>query len=198
MRKCGMSYRATASKLGICKTKQTYEERHCSRLAAERSGRPKIASLREDRTIAGSSRRHRRTSIPIIQRGFMEKTCKSASPMNCSRRLHSAGLGSYVAIIKPLQTAISGKNRRIWCNTKKNWRMERLPKVLFSDESRLQLFPNQRVRVRRTTTEKFLPEYLSPAVQGGGDSVMIWGCMSANGTGILRFVNGSMDFKEYT
>ncbi|KAJ8885368.1 hypothetical protein PR048_011565 [Dryococelus australis] len=76
--------------------------------------------------------------------------------------------------------------------------MEMWGKVLFSDESRFQLFPNQRVRVKCTTTEKFLPECLSIAVQGGGDSVMIWGCMSANGTGILRFINGSMDSKECT
>lgn len=201
MRKCGLSFRVIASKLGISKTcVENTVNKHAMTTTvsdARRSGRPKVTSPREDRTISGIAKRNRRAAIPTIQREFQEKTGKSVSPMTCSRRLRSAGLHSYVAIRKPLLTSISRKNRRIWCRSKKNWRMERWGKVLFSDESRFQLFPNQRIRVRRTPTEKFLPECLSPAVQGGGDSVMIWGCMSQNGVGILRFISGSMDSKEY-
>ncbi|KAJ8884806.1 hypothetical protein PR048_011002 [Dryococelus australis] len=196
-----MSYRVIASKLGISKlsVKQAINKHTKSATVADlpQSGRPKITPPREDRTIAGISKPHRRASIPTIQRELQEKTLKSASPMTCSGRLRSAGLESYDAIKKTFLTAISCKNRRIWCKSKKNWRMERWGEVRFGDESRFNLFPNQRVRVRSTTNEKFLPECLTPAVQGGGDSVMMWGCMFANGTGILPFINGSMDSKEY-
>ncbi|KAJ8897551.1 hypothetical protein PR048_002900 [Dryococelus australis] len=65
-------------------------------------------------------------------------------------------------------------------------------KALFSDECRFELYSRLRIRVCRTPTEKFLPECLSPAVQQGGGSVMAWGCMSMQGTGFIRFTDGSM------
>lgn len=117
--------------------------------------------------------------------------------MTISRRLGEAGLQSYVPLKKPLLNNTHKRNRRNWCKTRKNWYMEHWGKVMFSDESRFVLYSSRKVRVRRTPTEKFLPECLVPAVQGGGSSVMIWGCMSAAGTGILRFIDGSMDSQEY-
>lgn len=41
--------------------------------------------------------------------------------------------------------------------------------------------------------EEFQPKNLIPTVKHGIGSVMVWGCMSANGVGKLRFVETNMD-----
>lgn len=68
---------------------------------------------------------------------------------------------------------------------------------MFSDESRFELFPRRRIRVRRTKTEKYLPACVAPAVQAGGEAVMIWGCITSEGPGELQFVEGTMNSVKY-
>ncbi|KAL0168706.1 hypothetical protein M9458_036928, partial [Cirrhinus mrigala] len=38
---------------------------------------------------------------------------------------------------------------------------------------------------------------VSPTVKHGGGTIMVWGCMSAAGTGELRFIEGNMDSIMY-
>lgn len=201
MYKTGKPSREIGRQLGVSKTcvNQTVAKFLAtgSVIDLPRVGRPRVTTPREDRTLAIIAKKNRTASIPTIQRQYLDRTGLAISRMTCSRRLRSQGLYSHVALKKPFLTDISRRNRRIWCSQKKNWGMERWNKVLFSDEARFQLFPNQRIRVRRTSTEKFLPECLSPTVQGGGGSVMIWGCFSGIGTGILRFTDGTMNSAEY-
>ncbi len=59
--------------------------------------------------------------------------------------------------------------------------------VLWSDESKVNLFGSDGVQhVWRRPGEEY---------QGG--SIMVWGCMSAAGTGELRFIEGNMDSNMY-
>ncbi|KAJ4441096.1 hypothetical protein ANN_10946 [Periplaneta americana] len=201
MDRCSKSHREIAAALNVSKTcvtntiKKFHEQGEV--VDKPRSGRPRVTSLREDRIIARVAKRNRKASLPGIMKEFEDTTHKKVSKMTISRRLGEAGLQSYVPLKKPLLNNTHKRNRRNWCKTRKNWYMEHWGKVMFSDESRFVLYSSRKVRVRRTPTEKFLPECLVPAVQGGGSSVMIWGCMSAAGTGILRFIDGSMDSQEY-
>ncbi len=75
--------------------------------------------------------------------------------------------------------------------------IEEQRKVVFSDESRFELFPNRRVRVWRTLTEKFLPACVAPAVQQGRELCMVWGCITSEGSGLLHFVEGTMNNEKY-
>ena len=69
--------------------------------------------------------------------------------------------------------------------------------MVFTEESRFELFPKRKVRVRRTATERFLPACVAPAVQQGGESVMVLGCITFEGPGELHFVDGSMNSDSY-
>ncbi len=40
-------------------------------------------------------------------------------------------------------------------------------------------------------------KFALPTVKHGGGSIMVWGCMSAAGTGELRFIEGNMDSNIY-
>ncbi len=70
--------------------------------------------------------------------------------------------------------------------------------VLWSDETKINLFGSDCVkRVWRQQGEEYKDKYVLPTVKHGGGSVMVWGCMSAAGTGELQFIEGTMTANMY-
>ncbi len=66
--------------------------------------------------------------------------------------------------------------------------------VLWSDETKINLFDSDGVkRVWRQPGEEYKDKCVLPTVKYGGGSVMVWGCMSAAGTGELQFIEGTMN-----
>ncbi len=45
--------------------------------------------------------------------------------------------------------------------------------------------------------EEYKDKFVLPTVKHGGGSVMVWGCMSAAGTGELQFIEGTMNANMY-
>ncbi len=70
--------------------------------------------------------------------------------------------------------------------------------VLWSDETKINLFGSDGVkRVWRQPGEEYKDKCVLPTVKHGGGSVMVWGCMSAAGTGELQFIEGAMNANMY-
>ncbi len=72
--------------------------------------------------------------------------------------------------------------------------------VLWSDETKINLFGSEGVkRVWRHPGEEYKDKCLgkTPTVKHGVGSVMVWGCMSAAGTGELQFIEGTMNANMY-
>ncbi|KAK3512455.1 hypothetical protein QTP70_013003 [Hemibagrus guttatus] len=70
--------------------------------------------------------------------------------------------------------------------------------VLWSDETKINLFGSDGVkRVWRQPGEEYEDKCVLPTVKHGGGSVMVWGCMSAAGTGELQFIEGTMNANMY-
>ncbi len=66
--------------------------------------------------------------------------------------------------------------------------------VLWSDETKINLFGSDGVkRVWRQPGEEYKDKCVLPTVKHGDGSVMVWGCMSAAGTGELQFIEGTMN-----
>ena len=57
--------------------------------------------------------------------------------------------------------------------------------VIFSDESRLELFSGRRKYVHRPQGSRYNPRYTTKTVKFGRKSIMAWGAMKADGTRIL-------------
>lgn len=51
--------------------------------------------------------------------------------------------------------------------------------------------------MRRRAGEEFSSKCIKPTVKGGGGSIMVWGCMTMNGTGPIYRVEGIMDQHVY-
>ncbi len=70
--------------------------------------------------------------------------------------------------------------------------------VLWSDETQINLFGSYGVQhVWWCPGEEYQENCALPTVKHGGGSIMVWGCMSAAGTGELRFIEGNMDSNMY-
>ena len=70
--------------------------------------------------------------------------------------------------------------------------------VLWSDETKINLFGSDGVkRVWRQPGKEYKDKCVLPTVKHGGGSVMVWGCMSAAGTGELQFIEGTMNANMY-
>ncbi len=70
--------------------------------------------------------------------------------------------------------------------------------VLWSDETKINLFGSDGVkRVWRQPGEEYKDKCVLLTVKHGGGSVMVWGCMSAAGTGELQFIEGTMNANMY-
>ena len=74
----------------------------------------------------------------------------------------------------------------------------RLEKVLWTDESKFEVFgSHRRTFVRRRTGEKMLEECPTPSVKHGGGNVMVWGCFGAGKVGDLYKVKGILNKEGY-
>ncbi len=70
--------------------------------------------------------------------------------------------------------------------------------VLGSDETKINLFGSDGVqRVWQQPGEEYKHKCVLPTVNHGGGRVMVWGCMSAAGTGELQFIEGTMNANMY-
>ncbi len=71
-------------------------------------------------------------------------------------------------------------------------------KVLWSDETKIQFFGiNSTRRVWRRRNAAYDPKNTIPTVKHGGGNIMLWGCFSAEGTGPLHHIKGTMDRAMY-
>jgi hypothetical protein len=91
------------------------------------------------------------------------------------------------------------KNKRLrWATEHRHWTEEDWKKVLWTNESKFELFESQRrTFVIRRKIEKMLEECLTPSVKHGGGNVMVWGCFGGGKVGDLYRVKGILKKEGY-
>lgn len=163
-----------------------------------RSGRPRATTSSEDQFIVITSKRNRRLTAPKIRAEVNKSLNKPVSLTTVKRRLRNAKLFGRVAVRKPLLRPQNKKKRMQWALFHRDWTEDDFKKVLWTDESKFQVFgSNRRIYVRRSTEEKMLPDCVVPTVKHGGGSIMVWGCFSGHGIGNLVKIDGILKKEEY-
>ncbi len=90
------------------------------------------------------------------------------------------------------------KSRKQFAEDKQTKDMDYWNRVLWSNETKINFFGSDGVKcVWRKPGEEYKDKCVLPTVKHGGGSVMIWGCMSAVGTGKLQFIEGTMNANMY-
>ena len=103
-----------------------------------------------------------------------------------------------VAAKKPLLRPINKKKRLAWAKKHRNWTSEEWKSVLWTDESKFEIFgSHRRVYVRRRKGERMSAACVVPTVKHGGGSVMVWGCFAGDKVGDLFRVCGILNQNGY-
>lgn len=202
LREEGYSERQIAERLGIsCKGVHytlARKQETGKNEDRKRSGRPKSTTNQEDNFIRVLSKRNRRLTAPQITAALNDTRETPISTTTVKRRLLSAGLRGCVAAKKPKLTNRHKKNRLEWAKAHKNWTIEQWENVLWSDESKFQIFgSNRRVFVRRSKEERASEACTVPTIKHGGGNVMVWGCFGNSKPGNLVRITGKLNKEGY-
>lgn len=176
----GESNREVADRFHICYStvsriyKRWSEERTMKRKRG--SGRPRKTTKRQDRLLIRLVKKDPFQTAKDVQNYAREHMGVEMTTRTARRILVRAGLPARRPAKKPL---ISAKNRKAllaFARTHLDWTVEQWTKVLWSDETKINLIGSDGIKyVRRPAGKRFNHHYIMPTVKHGGGSVMVWG-----------------------
>jgi len=83
---------------------------------------------------------------------------------------------------------------RQWCEEAVEWTQEDWDTIIFSDESKFNLYGSDGCRYcRRGVGKERLTHNVEERVKYSGGSVMVWGCIMAQGTSRLHRITGNLN-----
>ena len=163
-----------------------------------RTGRPKVTTERQDRMISMMSKADPKRTASDINKNLAEYHNLKIHTSTVKRRLAEAGLHGRRPSKKPLISAKNRKARLAFALAHQHWTQEDWSKVLWSDESKFNLFSSDGIKyVRRPVNRRNDVRYQVPTIKHGGGSVMVWGCFSNKGVGPLVRIDGIIDQLVY-
>jgi transposase len=114
------------------------------------------------------------------------------------RILQNAGLGAAGKQNKPKLSSKNIKARLEFAKRHQDWTVEDWKRVIWSDETKInRCGSNGQYWCWIRDGEGLQPRHVNQTVKHGGGSVMIWGCMTAEGPGFMCRIEGIMDQHLY-
>ncbi|GFX08676.1 transposable element Tcb2 transposase [Trichonephila clavipes] len=122
-------------------------------------GRVRSTTPAEDRYIALSAKRNRRTTVQQVSNQFLAASGKQISRKTVARRLRGGGLYARRPVVCVPLTRQHRTARLQWCREHHNWTEQDRACVLFSDESRFSLSSDcRRQLIWRESGTAYRPE----------------------------------------
>ncbi|GFU71367.1 transposable element Tcb1 transposase [Trichonephila clavipes] len=157
-------------------------------------GRKEILSTAAKRKIIHSVKKDPRGSASKLALSMSSTIGEKVSDEAIRRILHQYGFHSRTPIRKTLIKYVIKQKRVIFAKEHRLKPISFWNTVIFSDESRFNLYGSDgRFKIWREAGKALAPKNTIKTVKFGGGSVLIWGCMSAGGVGEeLAFIDGIM------
>ncbi|GFW37869.1 transposable element Tcb1 transposase [Trichonephila clavipes] len=154
---------------------------------------PRVTTPVEDRYIAIVAKRNRRATSTHVTSMVTASVGKAISAATVRRRLHMNGLYARVLrVCVPL--SLYPSNQDGWCQEHGNWTVSDWGNVMFTDESRFALEPDdKRIRIWRKQGTRNQPQNITEHQAFRGGSIMVWAGISLGyRTDLHIFKRGSM------
>jgi len=162
------------------------------------SGWPQLMSARDKRLLIRSVKNNRSTPLKEITAKFNENGNRAVSKRTVQWVLFKAGYHRRVVRKVIRIRKVNKRNRVAWCRGKRYLPVDGYwNRVIFSDESKVEIGLDNRVYIWRRAGEEWLPASTSPPPRKRL-GVMIWGCITFNRVGTLDFLEGSINALKYT
>ena len=149
-----------------------------------------VTSLRNPKLTAAQIRDQMNTTQSPSSRHISTTTVR--------RRLRESGLHGQIVARKPLLRRGNKHERCVWVKKHKEWTLDQWKSVLWSDESKFEIFgSNRRVIVPCRKGEQMDFACLVPIVKHGVYGVMVWGCFAGDTVWDLFKIEGILNQHGY-
>jgi transposase len=193
------SIREVAEKCHVSKsTVQRIRSKHLSTLGQARRGRPAKLSVQDKRLCVRLITSGKLGTAVAVQKRLKDGLSVDVSERTVRRALQDAGMGAAEKESKPLLSAKNVKARLDFARRHKDWTVEDWKRVVWSDETKINRFCSDgRSWCWVRDGEGRQPRNVKQTVKHGGGSIMVWGCMTAEGVGFLCRIVDKMDQHLY-
>ncbi|GFV52929.1 transposable element Tcb2 transposase [Trichonephila clavipes] len=145
-------------------------------------GRRRATTPNEDRYLVLTARRHRNMDATLLQQHLRSATGTTVSTQTVRNQVHGVGLYARRPTVCVRLTSRHRRDRREWAKEHVNWRRNEWSNVLFSDESRFSVHPdNRRIFIWRDRDSRSNPAFVHESVRFGGGGVLVYGGISIDG-----------------
>ncbi|GFX84033.1 transposable element Tcb2 transposase [Trichonephila clavipes] len=145
-------------------------------------GRRRATTPNEDRYLVLTARRHRNMNATLLQQHLHSAIGTRVSTQTVRNRLHGAGLYAHRPMVCVRLTSRHRRDHRERATEHVNWRRYEWSNVLFSDESRFSVQPdNRRIFIWRYRGSRNNPVFEHESVRFGGGGVLVYGGISIDG-----------------
>lgn len=181
VRQCDIARQLNLSRFAVRRVVQRFRETG-GFVRRHGSGRRRCTSERDDRFIVSTSLRNRFSNAVEIRQELQAVRGTTASDSTIRRRLTEKKIAAHRAATGPRLTVEHRRSRLQFARDHVDWTLDQWRTVLFSDETRVCLFCNdRRKRVYRRQGERFAQACIQETVEYGGGSCMFWGGISCDG-----------------
>ncbi|GFS58591.1 transposable element Tcb2 transposase [Trichonephila clavipes] len=162
-------------------------------------GRRRATTLNEDRYLVLTARRHRYENAVHLQRHLRSATGTTVSTQTVRNRTHGVGLYARRPMVCVKLTSRHHPDRREWAIKHVNWRRNEWINVLFSNESRFSVHPNnRRIFIWRDRGSRNTPAFVHEGVKIGSGGVLVYGGFSIDGCTDLYIIrDGPLTARRY-
>ncbi|GFU67057.1 transposable element Tcb2 transposase [Trichonephila clavipes] len=162
-------------------------------------GRRRATTSNEDRYLVLTARRHRNMNATLLQQHLRSATGTTVSTQTVRNRLHGVALYDHRPMVCVRLTSRHHHDRRVWATEHVNWRRNEWSNVLFSDESRFSVHPdNRRIFIWRDRGSRNNPAFVHESVRFGGGGVLVYGGISIDGRTDFHIIrDGPLTARRY-
>ncbi|GFX61747.1 transposable element Tcb2 transposase [Trichonephila clavipes] len=145
-------------------------------------GHRRATTPSDDRYLVLTARRHRKMNATLLQQHLRLAIGTTVSTQTVRNRLHGVGMYARRPMVCVRLTSSHRRDPREWATEHVNWRRIEWSNVLFSDESRFSVHPdNRRIFIWRDRVNRNNPTFVRESVRFGGGRVLVYGGISIEG-----------------